>query len=485
MTPRIVIVGAGFGGIGLAIQLRRAGIESFTIVEKADGVGGVWRDNTYPGLSCDVPSHLYSFSFEPNHEWTRRYPPQSEILAYLERCADRHGLRDRIRLRTEVAAAEFDEQHGEWRVELANGERIEADVVVAATGQLSRPAYPSIPGLNEFEGTMFHSARWDHSYGLAGKRVAVIGTGASAAQFIPEIASEVSRLVVFQRSAPWVIEKPDRAYSKWERRLYRRRPWLQTASRCWDYCLYELLVFGFTRARWLLKPFESAYRRRLRREIDDPALRAALTPDYPLGCKRVVIVNEYLETMARPNVDLVTDAIDRIGPRGPVTADGTEHEVDAIILGTGFSANEFLAPMRVTGRGGVDLNGTWREGAEAYLGITVSGFPNLYILYGPNTNLGANSIVYMLESQIRYVLGGIRAASLNGGAPLEVRPEVQRKFGDELQRRLTGSIWQGGCTSWYVNDAGRVTNNWPGLTLEYRRRTGRFDPADYRAVPVG
>ena len=480
-----MIVGAGFGGIGLGIELRRAGIGSFTILEKADGVGGVWRDNTYPGLTCDVPSHLYSFSFEPNHDWTRRFPPQSEILAYLERCADKHGLRDHIRLGTEVLAAEFDHDRGGWGIELADGERIEADALVAATGQLSRPAYPSISGLDAFEGKLFHSARWDHDYDLAGKRVAVIGTGASAAQFIPEIAPEVSKLVVFQRSAPWLIRKPDRPYPAWERRLYRRLPWLQSASRWWDYCVYELLVLAFTRARWLLRPFERRYRRRLQREVDDEALRASLTPDYPMGCKRVVIVNGYIETMARPNVDLVTAPIERVSPQGVVTEDGIEHELDAIVLGTGFHANEFLAPMRITGVDGVDLNETWRDGAEAYLGITVSGFPNLYILYGPNTNLGANSIVYMLESQIRYVLDGIEALGRDGGGALEVRPEVQRRFNDELQRRLAGSVWQGGCTSWYVNETGRVTNNWPGMTLEYRRRTRRFDPADYRAVRAG
>jgi cation diffusion facilitator CzcD-associated flavoprotein CzcO len=481
MAPRIVIVGAGFGGIGLGIQLREAGIESFAILEKAEGVGGVWRDNTYPGLTCDVPSHLYSFSFEPNHEWTRRFPPQPEILAYLERCVDRHGLRDQIRFGTEVASAEFDER-GKWRIRLADGETLGADVLVAATGQLSRPAYPAIAGLDEFEGKLFHSARWDHGYEFAGKRVAVIGTGASAVQFIPEIAPEVSRLVVFQRSAPWLIPKPDRPYGRWERSLYRRLPYVQAISRWCDYCLYEFLVLAFTRFRWLLPPFERRYRRRLEREVPDPDLRALLTPDYPMGCKRIVIANEYVETMLRPNVELLTASVERIAPAGVVTADGESHEVDAIILGTGFQANEFLAPMRISGVDGMDLNEAWRDGAEAYLGITVSGFPNLYILYGPNTNLGANSIVYMLESQIRYVVDGVRALSRDGGAPLEVRPEVQREFNDELQRRLADSVWQGGCTSWYVNDTGRVTNNWPGMTLEYRRRTRRFDPADYRAV---
>ncbi|HSJ17919.1 MAG TPA: NAD(P)/FAD-dependent oxidoreductase [Solirubrobacterales bacterium] len=485
MTPRIVIVGAGFGGIGLGIQLRRAGTDSFTILEKADGIGGVWRDNTYPGLTCDVPSHLYSFSFEPSYDWTRRFPPQAEILAYLERCVDKHGLRDHLRLGAEVESAEFDSAGGVWRIRLAGGETMEADVLVAATGQLSLPSYPSIPGLDEFGGPMFHSARWDHSHELAGKRVGVIGTGASAVQFIPEIASEVERLEVFQRSAPWVIPKPDRPYPEWERRLYRRLPLLQAISRSCDYCLYELLVMGFTRHRWLLRTLERRALRRLRDAIDDDDLVARLTPDYPLGCKRVVIVDGWAEAMARSNVALVTTPIERVSPRGVVTADRVEHELDVLVLGTGFRANEFLAPMRVTGRDGVDLNETWREGAEAYLGITVSGFPNLYILYGPNTNLGANSIVYMLESQIRYVLGGIRAASLDGGAPLEVRPEVQREFNEELRKRLAGSVWREGCRSWYVNDAGRVTNNWPGMTLEYRRRTRRFDPADYRVVTAG
>lgn len=479
--PSVAIVGAGFAGVGLGMRLKRAGIE-FTILEKADRVGGVWRDNTYPGLSCDVPSHLYSFSFEPNHEWTRRFPPQAEILAYLERCATKYGLRGHIRFGTEVESAAFDSERGRWRLELAGGGSFEADVLVAATGQLSRPAYPRIPGIDEYEGKLFHSARWDHDCALEGKRVAVIGTGASAIQFVPEIAPRVKLLHVFQRSAPWVVRKPDRPYRRGERALYRLVPRLQSLSRAWDYLSYEVRVLAITRMQWILKPAERAYMRRLRRGVHDRALRAGLVPDYPMGCKRILLSSDYLETMVRPNVELVTAEVAEIAPDGVVTADGRKRAVDAIVLGTGFEANDFLAPMRITGLGARELNEAWRGGAEAYLGITVAGFPNLYILYGPNTNLGANSIVYMLESQIAYVFDGLLALTRTGARYLDVRDEVQRAFSAELQERLEGSVWQAGCHSWYLNEEGRNTNNWPGMTFEYRRRTRRFELADYVAA---
>jgi cation diffusion facilitator CzcD-associated flavoprotein CzcO len=479
---QVAIMGAGFGGIGLGIQLKRAGIDSFTILEKAFGVGGTWRDNTYPGLTCDVPSHLYSFSFEPNPEWSRRFPPQPEILAYLERCVEKYGLTPHIRLGTEVASAGFDPERGRWLIRTADGEELEAEVLVSATGQLSRPTYPTIPGLESFGGHFFHSARWDHDYELAGKRVGVIGTGATAAQFVPEIAPRVARLDLFQRSAPWVVRKRDRAYPRRVQDLHRSHPRLQKLSRWFFYWAFETRVLGFTRRRWLLRPYEMAYRRRLRKAFPDAALRSRLLPDYPIGCKRIVLSSDYPEALGRANVDVVTEAIREITPRGVATEDGAERELDALILATGFQANDFLAPMRITGLDARELNDVWRRGAEAYLGISVAGFPNLFILYGPNTNLGAGSIIYMLESQIRFVIEALGELRRTGARYLEVRDEAQRSFNAEIGELSAGSVWQAGCRSWYVTETGRNTNNWPGLTFEYRRRTRRPDLADFRLV---
>jgi cation diffusion facilitator CzcD-associated flavoprotein CzcO len=476
----VAIVGAGFGGIGLGIRLKQAGVDSFAILEKGDGLGGVWRDNTYPGLTCDIPSHLYSFSFEPKHDWSRRFPPRAEILDYLQHCVRKHAIGHQIRFGAEVATAEFDEPRGRWRIATRGGERLEADVLVCATGQLSRPAPPDIPGLDDFRGALFHSARWDEGFEFEGKRVAVLGTGASAIQFVPEIAPEVSKLHLFQRSAPWVIPKPDRPYGAWERRLYQRLPFVQSLSRLWDFVFYESFVLAFTSHRRLMRPLEFLARRHLRREVSDPALREKLTPDYPMGCKRVLISDDWYPTLTRDNVEVVTDRIARVEADRIVTGDGAEREVDAIVLGTGFASTEFLAPMRIAGVDGRDLNEVWRDGPEAYLGLTVSGFPNLFILYGPNTNLGVGSIIYMLESQIQYVLDSIQRLRRSGIRYVDVRPEVQREFNAELQRRLAGSVWQAGCSSWYRTESGRITNNWPGLTLEYRRRTRRLEPGDYR-----
>jgi cation diffusion facilitator CzcD-associated flavoprotein CzcO len=481
-SPSVAIIGAGFGGLGLGIQLKRAGIDSFTILEKGDGVGGVWRDNTYPGLTCDIPSHLYSFSFEPNHAWSRRFPLRAEILDYLERCVRKNGLDDHLRFNTEVTAAEFDREQGRWHISTAAGERIDADVLVTAMGQLSRPVYPDIPGLDRFEGPCFHSARWDHDVDLDGRRVAVVGTGASAIQFVPEIAPRVERLHLFQRSAPWIVKKPDRPYGRREQALYRRAPWIQALSRLRIHLFYEVLILAFTRLQWLQKPFERAYKRRLRKEVPDPALRERLRPDYPLGCKRILLSNDWLQTLARPDIEVITDGIKEVEPVGVVTADGAKREVDAIILATGFATTDFLAPMAIRGLEGRDLNDVWRDGAEAYLGLAVSGFPNMFMLYGPNTNLGAGSVVYMLESQIQYVVGAVRELQRTGARYLDVRDGAQGGFNAELQRRLSGTVWTAGCSSWYVTESGKVTNNWPGVTSEYRRRTRRVDLADYRVA---
>jgi len=477
----VAVIGSGFAGIGMGVALRRAGVESFSIFDRAERVGGVWRDNTYPGLTCDVPSHLYSFSFEPKRDWTRRFPPREEILAYLEHCVAEYGLDDHLRLGTDVAQATFDEDARRWRLETAAGETVEADVVVTATGQLSRPSIPRLPGLERFAGRAFHSARWEHDHDLTGRNVAAVGTGASAIQSIPEIAPRVGRLEVYQRSAPWVIPKMDREYPERARRLVERMPLLQDAARLGFWAYFEVLITGFVGPRFALAPVWLSHKAMLHAQVRDRRLRRTLKPDYALGCKRVLISSDYYKALVRPNVELVTEAIREVTPDGIVTDDGVERPADTIIFGTGFRTTEFLAPMEVRGLGERELNEAWRGGAEAFLGMAVSGFPNFFMLYGPNTNLGSGSIIYMLESQIRYVLEAVRALSSNGRAYLDVRPEVQREFDEEMQRRLGDSVWSS-CSSWYRTASGRVTNNWPGYMSEYRRRTRRLEPADYRLV---
>jgi cation diffusion facilitator CzcD-associated flavoprotein CzcO/acetyl esterase/lipase len=479
-TPSILIVGAGFGGIGMGMTLKRAGIESFTILEKGEGVGGVWRDNTYPGATCDVPSHLYSFSFEPNPDWSARYSPQPEILGYLERCVARYGLESHLRLGTEVASARSDEGAGRWRVQTTSGEELEADVLVSACGQLSRPAIPAIEGLERFRGPLFHSARWDHQVELTGKRVAVIGTGASTIQIVPGIAERVAHLDVYQRSAPYVIPKMDRPYAPWERRLFRRVPLMRRLQRFRYWLIYELVIAAFNRFKPLGQIGVRMFERQLSDQVDDPELRRALTPDHVLGCKRILISDEYLATLGRPNVELVTQGVSALTPTGVVAEDGGEREADVVVLSTGFASNDFLAPMEIRGLDGLELNELWRHGAEAYLGVSVAGFPNLFIMYGPNTNLGSGSIIYQLESQMSYILDAVRTLERAGGGQLAVRPEVQREFNEEVQRRLEGAVWQTGCNNWYVNEEGRNVNNWPGFTREYRRRTKKLDLADYQ-----
>ena len=478
-SPSVAIVGAGFGGIGLAIRLKEAGFQRLTILEKGDRIGGVWRDNSYPGLTCDVPSHLYSYSFAPKHDWTRRFPRRDEILAYLEQLVDRYGLREHLRLGAEVAEADFDEGAGRWRIRTTAGEELDADFLVTATGQLSRPSVPPIPGLDEFEGPKFHSARWAHDVELAGKRVAAVGVGASAIQYLPEIASEVEHLTVFQRSPNWVIPKPDRPYRPWQQRLFARFPWIQAASRTWVWLRFELITLAFTRSRPLRHLFQSLYRRHIEKEVADPELREKLVPDFPLGCKRVLVSNDWFATLQRPDVSLVASPIAAVRADAIVTADGEEHPADVLILGTGFTTLEFLAPMEVHGRDGRDLNEAWRDGAEAYLGLAVAGFPNMFMLYGPNTNLGAGSIVYMLESQIDYVVDAVRSVGRSRAAFMDVRPDVQAAFNEDIQTRLADTVWTAGCNSWYRNESGKIINNWPGFAYEYRRLTRRPDLGDY------
>lgn len=483
-TPHIVIIGTGFGGLGMAMQLKRAGIESFTMLEKAGSIGGTWRDNTYPGAACDVQSHLYSYSFEPKSDWTRKFGLQPEIRSYMESCATKYGLHAHIRFNQEVASAEFDKTSGLWVIQTAAGETIHARVLISAVGQLNQPMYPKIKGLDRFRGEAFHSARWNHDAELTGKSVAVIGTGASAIQFVPQIVPKVKELKLFQRSGAWVIPKADRPFTGFEQWLFETVPMTDRLYRGLIYWKNEVRALGFTRFGGLLEAWAWLSRRSLRRQVKDPAKREKLTPKYKIGCKRLLISNDWFPAMDQDHVDIVTDGIDHVDESAIVTNDGQRHEVDAIIYGTGFQATEFLTPMKITGLDGVDLNTAWKDGAEAYKGMSVSGFPNLFILYGPNTNLAHSSIIFMLEAQIRYVMQCIRMLLDPGLAFMNVKMSEQRKYGEQMQAQLKRSVWVAGCNSWYVNETGKVTNNWPGFTFSFRLMTGKLDLQDYELQPA-
>ncbi|KZM68981.1 flavin-containing monooxygenase [Nocardia terpenica] len=474
----ILVIGAGFGGLGMAAELRRAGFDDFLVLERAADLGGVWRENTYPGAACDVPSPLYSFSYEPKPDWPHRFSGRADIHGYLRDVADRRGLLPHLRFGVEVAEAAFDEANGRWVVRATDGTEYTAAVLISAVGQLSRPRLPDIPGRETFRGPSFHSARWDHAVPLAGSRVAVIGTGASAIQFVPAIAPLVDRLTVFQRTAAWVVKRTDREYRPMHHFLLRHVPGLRLTQRLWVWVLLEFLSLGLASVPPIRRIAAWMGTRSLREGIPDPALRAKLTPDYPVLCKRVLFSNEYYPALTRPNVAVETTPIEAIVPEGVRTADGAVHEADVIVYGTGFKGSEFLWPMRIRGRGGRELGDAWADGAHAYLGIAVPEFPNLFLLYGPNTNLGIGSIVAMLESQARYIRQALAYLSAHPGHTLTVRPDTARAFDTHIQQRLGRTPWTS-CSSWYRNAAGRITNNWPGTVTAYRRRTRRFDPRDY------
>ncbi|MEW2501234.1 NAD(P)/FAD-dependent oxidoreductase [Amycolatopsis sp. NPDC047767] len=478
-TPSVLIVGTGFGGVGTAIELKRAGFHDFTILERASEPGGVWRENTYPGAACDIPSPLYSFSYAPNPHWPKRFSMQPDIHAYLKRVVADYDLGPHIRYGQEVTAATFDE--GRWRVETAGGETFEADVFVPAVGQLSRPVLPDIAGRDSFEGVAFHSAQWNHEADLDGKRVAVIGTGASAIQFVPELQKRAGKLTIFQRTAPYIMAKNDTRYARWQKRLFERLPATQLLGRLRIFLLAEYATYAMTRHPVLAKAFELRTAQLRHKYIKDRALRRKLTPKYPLGCKRILFTNDYLPALAQPNVEVETGRIREITPRGVRTEDGVEHEADVIVYGTGFNATDFLGSMKVLGLDGRSLDDAWRGGARAYLGMTVPGFPNLFCVYGPNTNLGAGSIIYMIERQARYIRQAVEQLARPGVSYVDVRPEVEERYDREVQQRLGHSVWSA-CTSWYRQADGRVSTNWPGLVTEYDRRTRVLDPADFRVV---
>ena len=477
------VVGAGFGGVGMGIRLRQEGIEDFEIFERGETVGGVWRANTYPGAACDVPSHLYSFSFAPGYNWSRRYAPQAEILDYMEEITDRFGMRSHLRLGAEVEAAAFDEASGRWTITLAGGESREFDVLVTACGQLTRPQVPRVAGIEDFEGDVFHSAEWDHSVGLAGRKVAVIGTGASAIQFVPEVAKEAAQVTIYQRSAPWILPKTDREYPAWERRVFERFPARVAAARAGFFAFFEAGTYGFTGTSWVLQPLRKVADAYRNSELGDPELRARATPDYEIGCKRVLFTSDWYSTLREPHVELLNGAVQKATATGVVGADNVERDADVIIWGTGFDASRFVSPMEVRGAAGETLDEVWGDSPEAFLGTTVSGFPNLFLMYGPNTNHGSGSVPYTLECQFSYVIDAIRRMREGGLRWIDLKPEVQARWRQEIDRRSRETVWTtGGCTSWYTNDAGRNTNNWVGPWLEFRRRTSRINPGDYRAA---
>ncbi len=474
-----IIVGTGFSGLGSAIRLKQAGLGGFLVFEKSDSVGGTWRDNHYPGAACDIESHLYSFSFEPNPGWSRTFAPQKEILAYLNHCADKYGIRPLIRFNTSVVRATWDERSATWEVLASDGSRHRARALISACGGISRPSLPDVPGAESFTGKTFHSARWDHDASLAGKRVAVIGTGASAIQIVPSIAPIVGKLSVFQRTAPWIVPRNDRAIRPNAKSAYRKFPALQKLARGALYARHELFALGFLGNERVMQLGEWQARVHREKQISDPVLRAKVTPKYRLGCKRVLISNDYYPALQLPTTELVTDSIESIVPDGIVTRDGQHRQFDAIVYATGFHVADFEAPFEVRGRGGRELKEVWRESPEAYLGTTISGFPNLFVVFGPNTGLGHNSMVYMIESQVAYVIDALKTMKTRALASVEIRREAQTSFNQEIQTRLAKTIWATGCKSWYISASGRNTTLWPGFTFEFRKRTRKFDLAPY------
>ena len=475
---KVAILGAGFAGLCMGLRLQAQGETSFVILEKADRVGGTWRENVYPGSGCDIPSHLYSYSFEPNPDWPEIYSAQPDILAYIDGVVEKHQLSKHIRFNAEVIGAAWDEAGGFWRIATASGGSVTAQSFVTAWGQLNRPKLPPIEGRDDFAGPAFHSAHWDTSVDLAGKRVAVIGNGASAIQFVPAVAKVAANLTLFQRSPNWLVPRMNRPYTEAEKAQFKAQPAAMEKVRS--------EIFEMAEARLAAKragtlpveevPIPLAH---LHAQVADPVLRAKLTPDYEIGCKRVLISNDFYPALTRPNVELVTEAIARMTPQGVVDAAGRLHEVDVVIYATGFETKSFAGETAITGLGGVSLADAWQDGPEAYLGLTVSGFPNLFMLYGPNTNLGHNSIIYMIEAQVNYVLQALAA-----GRPLSVKAQVMARYNEDLQQQLAHTPWAGTCTSWYKTADGKILNNWPDTAGAYAQAVAVFDPAAYDVVKV-
>ncbi|MFD7712744.1 flavin-containing monooxygenase [Streptomyces sp. NPDC059786] len=480
---RVAVVGSGFGGLGAAVRLRREGVTDFVVLERAGSVGGTWRDNSYPGCACDVPSHLYSFSFAPNPDWPRTFSGQEHIRAYLERVTDLYGLRPHLRFDSEVKMMRWDNERLHWEIETASGS-LTADLVVSAAGPLSDPKVPDVPGLDTFPGKVFHSARWDHGYDLRGKRVAMIGTGASAIQIVPAIQPDVERLTLFQRTPAWVMPRMDRAITGAERWLHRRLPFTTQARRGLLWGIRELQVQAFTKRPDELGLVEQLAKRNIARAIKDPALRAKLTPDYRIGCKRILLSNAYYPALAQPNVDVVASGLDRIEGSTLVGADGSTAEADVIVFGTGFHVTDMPIAERVVGADGRTLAEVWRSGMKSLRGATAAGFPNWMTIIGPNTGLGNSSMILMIESQLNYLADYVRQLDVLGGrVALDARPAAVDAWNAKVQKRMERTVWStGGCTSWYLDPSGRNTTIWPGTTTEFRGATRRVDLGEYEVV---
>jgi cation diffusion facilitator CzcD-associated flavoprotein CzcO len=469
----VAIIGGGASGIAMAIALQRAG-HDYVLLERSPELGGTWHDNIYPGCGCDVPSHLYCFSFAPN-DWQRKFSLQPEIHRYFTRLADDYKLSPHVRLGTEVRAARFSDNA--WHLDTSGGELV-VDAVVSGTGQLNRPHTPALPGIADFRGAQFHSARWDPSFDPAGKSIVVVGTGASAIQFVPQIAPLAKRVIVLQRSPAYVLPRKDRAYRGWERWIFRHVPFVRRWYRAWIYWSLEARFPALRPGSWMARFVTWLAFRNLRAEIADPVLRAKLTPEYPIGCKRILISDDWYAALARPNVDVVTAPLERVTADAIVTADGATYPADAVIYATGFESTQFLAPMEIVGKAGTTLADAWRGGAEAHHGITVAGFPNLFLLYGPNTNLGHNSILFMLECQTRYIVRCLAELARRNAHWLDVRSDAMARYNAELQRALGRTAWATGCHNWYTTD-GKITNNWSSRTIRYWWQNRRPDFTDY------
>jgi cation diffusion facilitator CzcD-associated flavoprotein CzcO len=479
---RVAIIGAGFGGIGAGVRLRQAGRDDFIILERASSIGGTWRDNSYPGCTCDVPSHIYSYSFAPNPAWSHSFSRQPEILAYLNQISQRHRLATHIRLETELRQARWDDAAMHWRLDTSRGD-LTADVLIAAAGPLSEPSLPDIPGLGTFPGPVFHSARWDHAADLTGWRVAVVGTGASAIQIVPAIQPAVQWLTLFQRTPAWVMPRRDRRISQPERWLFQHVPLAQRAVRLGLDRGRECLVLGFVHWPGLMRAAQRVALAHLTRSVPDPVLRAKLTPRYVLGCKRILLSNDFYPALTQPNAELVASGLAKVDGSTLTAQDGTAREADVIIFATGFHVTDMPLAGRVYGAGGANLAQAWGDDMRALRGTTVAGFPNLCLLIGPNTGLGHNSLIHIIEAQLSYVLDYLDVLDRTGAAALDARPAAEQRWNSGIQQRMRSTVWMtGGCVSWYLNAAGRNPTLWPGSVARFRRATRHLDLAEYHVL---